>query len=76
MLLRRVNKRQVILNNILRFGDIEKFHSLKFDFLQHDQRWRIAPSSKDSGRIGWPWLWALGISILIYMAISILRSHA
>jgi hypothetical protein len=75
MLLRRVNKRQVILNNIFRFGDTGRFHSLKFDFLESDKRWRIAPSSKDFGRIGWPWLWVLGISILIYTAISILRSR-
>ena len=76
MLLQKTNKRHAIFNNILGSGDIEKLHSLKFDFLQHDQRWRIAPRSKEFGRIGWPWLWDLGISILIYMAISILRSRA
>jgi hypothetical protein len=76
MLLQKTNKRNGFFNNILKSEDIGKLHSLKFDFLQHDQRWRIAPRSKEFGRIGWTWLWILGISILIYMAIFTLRSHA
>jgi hypothetical protein len=76
MLLQKINKRQGIFNNILRSGDIEKLHSLKFDFLQPEQKWRIAPRSKEFGRIGWPWFWILGISILIFMATYILRSLA
>ena len=75
MLLRKVNKRHVIFNNILRSRDIEKLHSLKFDFLQHDQKWRIAVRNRESGRIGWTLLWVLGISILIFMVIFILRSR-
>lgn len=75
MLLRKVTKRHVIFNNILRSKDIEKLHSLKFDFLQQDQKWRIAVRNRESGRIGWTLLWVLGISILIFMVIFILRSR-
>lgn len=77
MLLQKINKRQGIFNNILRSGDMEKLHSLKFDYLQENQRWRIAPRHKDKefGRIGWTWFWVLGISIVVYMAIYILRSR-
>lgn len=75
MLLQKVNKRHVIFNNILRSGDVEKLHALKFDFLRQDQKWRIAVRHKESGRIGWTLLWVLGISILIFMVIFILRSR-
>ncbi len=76
MLLQKINKRHVIFNNILKSGDIGNLHSLKFDFSQQDQRWRIAPRSKELGRIGWTWLWVLGISVVVFMAIFVLRSHA
>lgn len=75
MLLQKVNKRSVIFNNILRSRDIEKLHSLKFDFLQTDRKWRIAVQTRESGRIGWTLLWALGFSILIIMVVFILRSR-
>jgi len=75
MLLQKINKRQGIFNNILRSGDMGKLHSLKFDYLQEDQRWRIAPRHKEFGRIGWTWILVLGISFVVYMAIYILRSR-
>jgi aromatic ring-cleaving dioxygenase len=74
MLLQKINKRQGIFNNILRSEDIGNLHSLKFDFSQQDQMWRISPRNKEFGRIGWILLLVLGISILIYMAIFTLRS--
>lgn len=76
MLLQKINKRHVIFNNILKSGDVENLHSLRFDFLQHDQRWRFGPRNREFGRIGRTLLWVLGISALIYMATFILRSHA
>jgi hypothetical protein len=76
MLLQKVNKRSVIFNNILRSRDIEKLHSLKFDCSQQDQKWRITERYKESGRIGWTLLLALGISFLILIAIFALRDHA
>ncbi|PKN42692.1 MAG: hypothetical protein CVU60_04845 [Deltaproteobacteria bacterium HGW-Deltaproteobacteria-18] len=78
MLLQKVSKRHVIFNNILRSKDkdIENLHSLKFNFLQQDQKWRISVCDKKSGRIVWTLLWAIVISILIFLAILILRGHA
>jgi hypothetical protein len=76
MLLQKVNKRSVIFNNILRSRDIEKLHSLEFDFLQQDEKWRITERYKESGRIGWTLLWGLGILFLILIAIFALRDHA
>lgn len=75
MLLQKANRRHVIFNNILRSGDVENLHSLKFDFLRQDQKWRIVVRNKESGRIGWTLLWVLGISILVFMVILILRSR-
>ncbi len=72
MLLQKVNKRHVILNNILISKDNGQLHSKKFDFLQHDKKLRIAGHGKESGRIGWALSWALGISIVIFTAIFIL----
>jgi len=49
MLLRRVNKRHVILNDIFRSGEIERLHSLKFDSLRLEEKWRIAAWGKGPG---------------------------
>jgi hypothetical protein len=76
MLLQKVKKRCVIFNNILRSKDIEKLHSLKFDFLQQDEKWRIIERYKESRRIRWTLLWAFGISFLILIAIFALRDYA
>ena len=75
MLLRRVNKRHVILNNIFRSGEIERLHSLKFDSLRQDEKWRIAARGKESGGYGWTLLWVLGISVSILVAVFVLWSR-
>lgn len=76
MLLQKINKRPVIFNNILKSGDTENFHSLKFDFLQHEQEWRISPRKKGFEKIGRALLWIFRISVLIAMVIFVLRSYA
>jgi hypothetical protein len=76
MLLQKVNKRPVLFNNILKSGNIENLHTLKFDFSQHEQGWRISPSTKRVGVFGRALLWIFRISILTAMAIFVLRSHA
>ena len=72
MLLQKVNKRHGIFNNVLISKNTEQLHSLRFDFLRHDQKWRIAVRDKDFGRIGWVLFWALGFSLLIFTVAFIL----
>lgn len=72
MLLQKVNKRHAIFNTLLVSRDKGQLPSLKFDFPQHDKKWRIAGRNKGFGRIGWALFWALGISILIFTVTFIL----
>ncbi len=72
MLLQKVNKRHAIFNTLLISKDKGQLHSFKFDFPQHDTKWRIAGRNKDFGRTGWALFWALGISILIITVTFIL----
>lgn len=75
MLLRRVNKRHVILNNVFRSEEIERLHSLKFDSLRQDEKWRIAARGKESGGYGRALLWFFGISVLILVVVFVLRGR-
>jgi hypothetical protein len=72
MLLQKVNKRHAIFNTFLISRDKGQLLSLKFDYPQHDNKWRIAGRNREFGRIGWALFWALGISILIITVLFIL----